>query len=1022
MKNKLRFVTAACLLLMLLAYVGPAAADYPPGGMKPDGSGGYMNPDDGMCVVGVKLDGTMLVDWAITKARDCVAYTTGLTGMTTQAQCVTATLPVVAPNDGYRHTWATSNVCIVAGSPSTAISLVDLDRTAAMCLSKGGTTLTSPGTCVAYGWVYRNRKADNTLPISGAGISTTDGVQATDNLGFCYASMRMTSVTFSSATTCPSKHNSRANADPVGGPYTEWPTCLSSTTGCQTQASYDAGLGWSWDATNSRCLYAFGLTGIINAAATKADGTTYAAASTQNPSAYTNQGDCLANGFSWDNWLPSAGTITKDNTSGGEYAGMPAGAVIRKLDALTPVESGGGEFFSGTGFNCQKCHADQSRAYQERNKPGFVLTRHMKAGDAIGEPFQPNFTPATSDWGLQGVQCAMCHSTARPAQDDLIQVVPAGVVGPPAAGAPKSATGHNQTEYGAHLLDICFHCHGNFPSANAGNVVPVTAGDFSLTPKGLAPIGNQFLNSPHAKYVGTTSDKVDIGNKTKYGSSFEGYVCRTSNSVGGGSIITTVYQSGTAKKIPNLDSTTNLDCTNPGDGSGTSGAAGFWVKDGETSPGNPSDTAQGNCMTCHDVHWALADTNPEAEPFRRECTTCHSQPVGETSAANAAQIDLTKIRHPGGGGTPLADVSIEPAKACEICHMPKSSTAGSPMHLWRISTDASYATMGATQANTAPAGSYTNAAWVDLDFACGQCHGGSSLITTNGAPYITKALLASYAVDMHKNRPTASFTAAVTNSTKSVTVDAFTSLCSGDVNNCDSFSWAWGDASTTTVAKPTVNPWLSSHVYVAAGTYTIQLTVSQASLSATASRTITITDVTPPAVGGTCTFVPNTWKASVIDSTSSAGSKTITKVVVNWGDGTPYGISNSFPVTTPIVHTYLTAGGPYTVKEQVIDSGGMSTTTALTCTPAVAPAYFTISGTVKQSNNTTLVPTAVVKIMNGATLVKSVLTNALGAYTATLLKPGTYTVVVTKTGYTFGAAPPATVGASQTVNINSLTP
>jgi hypothetical protein len=61
---------------------------------------------------------------------------------------------------------------------------------------------------------------------------------------------------------------------------------------------------------------------------------------------------------------------------------------------------------------------------------------------------------------------------------------------------------------------------------NPASVIPVAAGDFANTNKGLAPIANQFLNSPHAKYVGS-STKVDIGDKTKYTSTFEGYVCRT---------------------------------------------------------------------------------------------------------------------------------------------------------------------------------------------------------------------------------------------------------------------------------------------------------------------------------------------------------------------------------------------------------------------------------------------------------------------------------------------------------------
>ena len=53
-------------------------------------------------------------------------------------------------------------------------------------------------------------------------------------------------------------------------------------------------------------------------------------------------------------------------------------------------------------------------------------------------------------------------------------------------------------------------------------------------------------------------------------------------------------------------------------------------------------------------------------------------------------------------------------------------------------------------AQTAPDGTYTNAVWVDLDLACGQCHGGSIGTTTyNGAPYISKTALAAAATGMH---------------------------------------------------------------------------------------------------------------------------------------------------------------------------------------------------------------------------------------------------------------------------------
>jgi len=244
----------------------------------------------------------------------------------------------------------------------------------------------------------------------------------------------MTSATYTSSATCPSFHNS-----PTGN-AAEWPACLSSATGCQTQASFDAGLGWAWDATNSRCTYDYGVKGILNADLTATNnnrptlpacaGGTIAgsAGNCVDLTGITNQGACLSVGGTWDNWLiKDAGRTTKTNADAG-YAGLPADAVIVKLDATTSLENGGGNFRTGTGAVCLKCHADQSRSYMERNKPGFVETPHQKAGDTPGL-WQSHFTYAGSDWGLKGVQCTMCHSTARPAQDDLIQVAPAGTVG-----------------------------------------------------------------------------------------------------------------------------------------------------------------------------------------------------------------------------------------------------------------------------------------------------------------------------------------------------------------------------------------------------------------------------------------------------------------------------------------------------------------------------------------------------------------------------------------------------------------
>jgi hypothetical protein len=143
------------------------------------------------------------------------------------------------------------------------------------------------------------------------------------------------------------------------------------------------------------------------------------------------------------------------------------------------------------------------------------------------------------------------------------------------------------------------------------------------------------------------------------------------------------------------------------------------------------------------------------------------------------------MNHPNGPGTPLGEGDIpEPAEACVTCHMPKATSSGFPMHLWRINTKAGYRTfptatefgVGATAtkkiANAAADGLYTNAVWVDVDYACGQCHGGSfgSTATQNSAPYFTKKELSTYAKGMHNNAaPDASCTENISGRTVTLT-------------------------------------------------------------------------------------------------------------------------------------------------------------------------------------------------------------------------------------------------------------
>ena len=116
------------------------------------------------------------------------------------------------------------------------------------------------------------------------------------------------------------------------------------------------------------------------------------------------------------------------------------------------------------------------------------------------------------------------------------------------------------------------------------------------------------------------------------------------------------------------------------------------------------------CTGCHDPHRSTVAGTGQGSAMRRECTDCHPK-------------DLNRLRHPTGLGTPVEDKN-RPNDACVACHMPGG------MHLFRIATDAAYSTwppaaLSATvDADTAPAGAFAEAVWIDADLACGRCHGG----------------------------------------------------------------------------------------------------------------------------------------------------------------------------------------------------------------------------------------------------------------------------------------------------------
>ena len=284
-------------------------------------------------------------------------------------------------------------------------------------------------------------------------------------------------------------------------------------------------------------------------------------------------------------------------------------------------------------------------------------------------------------------------------------------------------------------------------------------------------------------------------------------------------------------------------------------------------------------------------------------------------------------------------------------------------------------------------GTYANAVWVDLDLACGQCHGGSlgAGATQNGALYFSKSQLSSLAINMHNvaqagftwsNDPVVSY---------GINFDASAACPTGAT--C-TYSWNFGDGSAAgTGATP-------SHAYADASAYTATVIMSADGATSSASLSLLPKAVAIPVVVNAPTVSINGLTATVTDN-SSGGNDPIT-VLVNWGDGTSDQGTGHGAILT---HSYATAK-TYAAKITVSGSTGSSFANFnIVVTP------LTVSGLVSSLTGTPL-SGAFVTLKVGTVGKYIVSTNALGQYNVPNVAAATYTVLPSKSGYVFT---PATV-------------
>ena len=396
--------------------------------------------------------------------------------------------------------------------------------------------------------------------------------------------------------------------------------------------------------------------------------------------------------------------------------------VLTAKGALYPSSTPASVTITDTsGAGCKATASMSADAYGTTFKVNSVsvdcsASNHSYTGNskvAVGHPY------SVSSWDQWGIQCSRCHTGA--------------VNGQHGESTLASAKGGD-------VVALCMTCHrmesdtaprsvqgGNGFAGNNGFVLPYT--NKQQQPDGFAhhPDGNEFLNSPHARLTGNFKD---IGCPP--------YAIFGYSGVDPGN-------PGPPPATGCVQGTMNLDGSTP------SAYGSKFARAAKLDLSGVSDTAAGSCVTCHDVHQPLNEnTAGMGGSVKTSCTSCHSN----TRATVSPQVSVSAIRHLGGPATPLADAVEDPSSACITCHQPPGIK-----HLWRINTDPNYTLYGdytstypvngaAAQSSgpdapglvnlshTAPDGSYSNAVWIDLDNACGQCHGGGvspARVSTTGS-------------------------------------------------------------------------------------------------------------------------------------------------------------------------------------------------------------------------------------------------------------------------------------------------
>ncbi len=379
---------------------------------------------------------------------------------------------------------------------------------------------------------------------------------------------------------------------------------------------------------------------------------------------------CHTTGYNFDGWGPEPTSNTNS-----QIAWIPNGKLPRiPTDGyVAPGTSGTSSWFM-TGIQCERCHV---AAYTWGSHPYdnvYVTQAHDEQSTAL---------------------CMECH------RQDKVTMASGNQTGSIVPANPLTTNDHG----------YCSDLSGSAYSTCVQN----PSNQWVYKPQVDHAQGQQFLNSPHARFTGNLNQN--------------------------------------AQNSPDLSIT----------------IAGSYNSYFSKAPADPSKN--NGCVGCHDPHQSTAagvPANEAKQPIVQTCDKCHA----------LSQNIIQTTGHPTGPLTPFpTGTQADIPGACVTCHM-QGALGQAQSHFFRIQTNETYYTYpnpeqlyieNLTGLGTWPSLSrysgqaYNQATWLDVDLACGQCHIGGDGVTNPygltppaglpGSHAFTRSQLAQMAVGIHNDDP-----------------------------------------------------------------------------------------------------------------------------------------------------------------------------------------------------------------------------------------------------------------------------